>query len=324
MIRLDSTLRKIEVVLAAAVATTQPAFTAGWSDATSSDYVGGTSFGVTNSSTPVILVAAPAASVVRDIDNISLVNRDSAPITVTINLVDNVTSYPLFKCSLAAGDNLSYTHSNGWQVVDASGNIKLLGSLVAQLRAQLGLSATPANNFTFDASANNGTMKLARGNAGATTQDLLTVSAANLITGASGATLIGNGGHFVADIAASGSANGVVNFGGILTNMSLSSGTWTANKLTPNIPGYYQCNITIQMQAGTSISYCSVAVRKNGSSVMQGIAGAYATLYSKPNASGLIYMNGTTDYFEFFHDVSFVGAVSIIGGSVSAYLVRSA
>lgn len=48
-------------------------------------------------------------------------------------------------------------------------------SLLKSIRQQLGLSVTPANNFTLDASADNGTMKLARGNAGATTQDILTV-----------------------------------------------------------------------------------------------------------------------------------------------------
>ena len=50
-------------------------------------------------------------------------------------------------------------------------------SLLKLIRQQLGLSATPANNFTLDASADDGTMKLARGNAGATTQDVLTVDA---------------------------------------------------------------------------------------------------------------------------------------------------
>jgi hypothetical protein len=51
-------------------------------------------------------------------------------------------------------------------------------SLIKLIRQQLGLSVTPANNFTLDASADNGTMKLARGNAGSTTQDLIVVDAA--------------------------------------------------------------------------------------------------------------------------------------------------
>ena len=50
-------------------------------------------------------------------------------------------------------------------------------SLLSFIKAQLGLSSTPANNFVLDASANNGTMKLARGNAGATTQDVMTIDA---------------------------------------------------------------------------------------------------------------------------------------------------
>jgi hypothetical protein len=50
-------------------------------------------------------------------------------------------------------------------------------SLLRAIKAQLGLSVTPGNNFVLDASADNGTMKLARGNAGATTQDVMTVAA---------------------------------------------------------------------------------------------------------------------------------------------------
>ncbi len=50
-------------------------------------------------------------------------------------------------------------------------------SLIKSIKQQLGLSVTPANNFTLTAEADDGTMKLARGNAGVTTQDLITVSA---------------------------------------------------------------------------------------------------------------------------------------------------
>ena len=50
-------------------------------------------------------------------------------------------------------------------------------SFLRAIKAQLGLSNTPANNFTITAEADNGTLKLARGNAGATTQDILTVDA---------------------------------------------------------------------------------------------------------------------------------------------------
>lgn len=54
-------------------------------------------------------------------------------------------------------------------------------SLLKAIKAQLGLSNTPANNFTITAEADNGSLKLARGNAGATTQDILTVDASGLV-----------------------------------------------------------------------------------------------------------------------------------------------
>jgi len=48
-------------------------------------------------------------------------------------------------------------------------------------RVQLGGSATATQNFTLTAEAADGTMKLARGNAGATTQDVITVDAAGKV-----------------------------------------------------------------------------------------------------------------------------------------------
>lgn len=47
---------------------------------------------------------------------------------------------------------------------------------------QLGDSNTPANNFVLTSQANDGSMKLARGNFNATTQDILTVDAAGKVT----------------------------------------------------------------------------------------------------------------------------------------------
>jgi hypothetical protein len=50
-------------------------------------------------------------------------------------------------------------------------------SLIKAIKQQLGLSVTPANNFTLDASADNGTMKLSR-NSG---EDIMTVDAAGKV-----------------------------------------------------------------------------------------------------------------------------------------------
>jgi hypothetical protein len=67
---------------------------------------------------------------------------------------------------------------------------------------QVGDSTTATRNFTLDASADNGTMKLARGNAGATTQDVMTVDAdgkvgfpqlTSLLVGGNGYAFLPNG-----------------------------------------------------------------------------------------------------------------------------------
>lgn len=54
-------------------------------------------------------------------------------------------------------------------------------SLLKAIKAQLGLSNTATNNFTLTAEAADGTMKLARGNAGATTQDIITIDANGVV-----------------------------------------------------------------------------------------------------------------------------------------------
>jgi hypothetical protein len=54
------------------------------------------------------------------------------------------------------------------------------GLLKTQL--QLGDSATASNNFVLDSSAANGTMKLSRGNFGATTQDIVTIDSTGIVS----------------------------------------------------------------------------------------------------------------------------------------------
>ena len=57
-----------------------------------------------------------------------------------------------------------------------------MGNKVAGNGVQLGDSGTATQNFTLTAAAADGTMKLARGNAGATTQDVMAVDANGRVT----------------------------------------------------------------------------------------------------------------------------------------------
>lgn len=100
-------------------------------------------------------------------------------------------------------------------------------SLIKSIKQQLGLSVTAANNFTLDASADNGTMKLARGNAGATTQDILTVAAGGgvSILGGTVAPAAGQVGEFLTSTAGPIAASGSGTFQDLL-NINLSPGVW--------------------------------------------------------------------------------------------------
>lgn len=124
MIRLDATNRKLQAVLAGAITTSQLPCTVSYSDKTSTDYVGATQLTNTNSTTAVDICAAPGASTIRDIDYLSIRNRDTVAATVTVMLDDNTTDYEIVKAALAVGDQLIYTHGDGWRVVDADGNLK--------------------------------------------------------------------------------------------------------------------------------------------------------------------------------------------------------
>lgn len=124
MIRLDATTRKLQAVLAGAITTNQLACTVCYSDDNGTTYAGGTQLTNTNSATAVDICAAPGASTVRDIDYLSIRNRDTAAATVTVMLDDNATDYEIVKATLAVGDQLVYTHGDGWRVIGTDGNLK--------------------------------------------------------------------------------------------------------------------------------------------------------------------------------------------------------
>lgn len=94
-------------------------------------------------------------------------------------------------------------------------------SLLKANSVQIGQSATATNNFTLAVpSSPDGTIKLARGNSGATTADVLTVNASGAITGAtiSGATINSstiNGGSITLGTAQNSTSGTAIDFTGI-------------------------------------------------------------------------------------------------------------
>jgi len=124
MLILDAVTKSLKIVLAGAVATTQLPVTAHYTDITTTAYTPGSNDTVTNSTTAVEFVAAPAASTQRHVESISVYNVDTASATVTIQYVSAGGTRQIIKVVLLTLEQLFYEDGTGWQIIDANGNVK--------------------------------------------------------------------------------------------------------------------------------------------------------------------------------------------------------
>jgi len=169
--------------------------------------------------------------------------------------------------------------------------------LIKSIKSQLGLCVAPANNFTFDAAADKGTMKLAR-NSG---QDIMTVDAAGKVTFPQGP--VQSGPAFSAyDSAVTSIASGSSVKLNYRTETFDTDNCYDAanSRFTPNVAGYYQVTVCAAI-SGSATGVGRAAVAKNGTVVAKGSTSpnnAGTGLFSV--ASTLVYCNGSTDYIEAF------------------------
>ena len=113
MIRLDNTTRSLVLSLAGNIQSNQLQIVANYSDNNGTTYTGGTKTTLSNNTSYVTIVAAPAASTVRDIDNIAIYNKDNVSSIVNVLLNDNSTYYQIINTILQTGESLLYTHGQG-------------------------------------------------------------------------------------------------------------------------------------------------------------------------------------------------------------------
>ncbi len=122
MIVLDSTLKSLEVVLAAAPAVTQPTIVTSYVDNTTSTYVPGAQDSAANGTTPVTIVSAPGSGT-RAVKLIALNNADATEVAATVSLNDNGTLRTLWSGALAPTATLLYTDRLGFYVASDGGSI---------------------------------------------------------------------------------------------------------------------------------------------------------------------------------------------------------
>ena len=105
----------------------------------------------------------------------------------------------------------------------------------------------------------------------------------------------------------------------------------TNYRFTPNVAGYYQFNGILESYAqGNSIVGFFATIFKNGTEVLRGsgwgIGGTITEGFS--TVSGILYMNGSTDYVEMYGYVAASGSPTFYGNQLyrtfSGSLVRAA
>jgi hypothetical protein len=102
----------------------------------------------------------------------------------------------------------------------------------------------------------------------------------------------------------------------------------TNYRFTPQVAGYYQVTGQINPTGTTSVTRSLTSIYKNGSSFKVGIDVNTATA-GRTNATALIYLNGSTDYVEFYFLLNGVGTLSLTTSTgadnyFQAVLVRAA
>jgi hypothetical protein len=119
---LNASTDKLEIVLTGTVATNQLEWNVSYQDivATGMTLPQSASAGLTNDTTAVDMVAAPAASTTRQVTHITLFNADTIAAEVTISKDVSATPYTIVKSLLQAGDTLQWSREAGWTVLKRS------------------------------------------------------------------------------------------------------------------------------------------------------------------------------------------------------------
>ena len=147
---LDATTKTITAVMSGAAATNNPEYTVAYADSTSSSLTEGASDGALNGTSLVTIVAAPGASTRRVIKWITIQNKDTAPVTITIAYANSSgsTSRQIAKVTLAVNDTWT---TDG--TFDSAGNLKTTSTVtVANALTMNNGGSGAASGTTYDGS----------------------------------------------------------------------------------------------------------------------------------------------------------------------------
>jgi len=294
---LDATTDSIVVAMAGAAATTNPDFTSGFADNTGSAFTEGSNDGALNGTTSVTLVASPAAATRRVVKNITIFNKDTAAVTVTVSYNANGTLRDIAKVTLAVGD--TWTLEGAY---DATGSLKqTLGtvSLTSGVTGTLPVANGGSGATTLTGVLKgNGTSAFTAATAGTdfvAPSTATTFTAAQTFNGTSSvlAQVLTNAAETttISAIAATGTINYDVTTQSVLYYTSNASANWTVN-----FRGSSGTSLNTLLSTGQSITvaflvtqgstaYYNSAVQVDGTAVTPKYQGGAA--WSAGNASSI-------------------------------------
>ena len=145
-----------------------------YSDQTAATYLGASQLSNSNGVTAVTICAAPAASTIRDIDMVTVLNTDTGSQVVTIQLLDTATTYKIISTTLLVGEKLTYTHGSAWQVLDNTGNLKTVVLSTSGVNSfSAGTTGLTPSTATTGAVTLGGTLAVASGGTGTSSPSLV-------------------------------------------------------------------------------------------------------------------------------------------------------
>lgn len=166
MLVLDATTKSIVVAMSGAAATTNPDFTAAYADNNGTTFTEGANDGALNGTSSVTLVAAPAASTRRTIKSLTIENKDTAAVTLTVSYNNNSTLRTIAKVTLQVGDtwttsgtfdtngNLKSTIGGGTMALQNANAVTITGGTEDNVTySNANISATTSANATFATSS---------------------------------------------------------------------------------------------------------------------------------------------------------------------------
>ena len=122
-------------MLGATVVANQLPVTVDYVEFTSTTTTPAIQLSTTNNTTAVDILSAPASSTQRKVNLITIANKDTDFVNVTVRLDDNGTTYNyVSSMALAPNCTLQFTDTRGWSIIDSNGNILVAPTAVADIQ----------------------------------------------------------------------------------------------------------------------------------------------------------------------------------------------